>query len=586
MFLKRLTYTTWGLLLLAIAITFITLNNVKKENEYDWTQQFEKEAIKNTRILEEQLERVKSELMGVASLLNVTKSVTRSGFKSYTSSLLEKSNFIKSLQWVPRVKQEQRSSVESMAQKDGFIDFKFTALNKKSTIITAPSKSEYFPIYYMEPIIDNETYLGFDISTQPILLSLMNQARDTGKTVAITTTDLIQKDKKTKLIMFICPFYEGQSIPQSIESRKRLFLGTAIGTYEIKNLIKEIIAPYIAPGMFLTVFDYERKNKLYGNFKSDSLIKKEIELKFSQIHWILVWQGSLAFQQGPNRLHNWLSAVVLILIVCIAIIFQILSSRARRIENEVRLRTNELKKLKNQLEEKNLSLNELNKVKNELLGMASHDLRNPITSIQGYSGFLLKKGSSINEDTRNDFLNIINSASDNILELLNNLLSVSAIESGQLVLNLQQGNLRDLINERIRLITHLALEKNIKFQIKCHDTRMVSFDAPRIGQVLDNLLTNAIKFSPVNGVIEIIMEPGNNYIKVTISDEGSGIKSEDLDNIFKPFKKFNTNLTENEKGTGLGLAIAKKMIELHNGRLTLTPSKKQGASFTFELPVK
>jgi signal transduction histidine kinase len=115
---------------------------------------------------------------------------------------------------------------------------------------------------------------------------------------------------------------------------------------------------------------------------------------------------------------------------------------------------------------------------------------------------------------------------------------------------------------------------------------MVSFDAPRIGQVLDNLLTNAIKFSPVNGVIEIIMEPGNNYIKVTISDEGSGIRSEDLDNIFKPFKKFNTNLTENEKGTGLGLAIAKKMIELHNGRLTLTPSKKQGASFTFELPVK
>jgi len=585
-FLKRLTYTTWGLLLLAIVVTLITLNNVKKENEYDWTQQFEQEGIKNTRILEEQLESIKRELMGVASLFKVTKAVTRSGFKSYTSSLLEKSNFIKSLQWVPRVKKEQRSSLEAMAQDDGFINFKFTALNKNLTIIPAPSKNEYFPIYYMEPLIGNEPYLGFDISTQPVIQTLMNQARDTGKTVAITTGDLIHKDTKKKLIMFICPFYEGQSIPQNIKSRKRLFLGTAIGTYEIKNLIKEVIAPYIASGMFLTVFDYERKNKLYGNFKSDSLIKKEIELKFSQIHWILVWQGSLAFQQGPNRLHNWLSAVVLILIVCIAIIFQILSSRARRIENEVRLRTNELKKLKNQLEEKNLSLNELIKVKNELLGMASHDLRNPITSIQGYSGFLLKKGSSINEDTRNDFLNIINSASDNILELLNNLLSVSAIESGQLVLNLQQGNLRDLINERIRLITHLALEKNIKFKIKCHDTRMVSFDAPRIGQVLDNLLTNAIKFSPVNGVIEIIMEPGNNYIKVTISDEGSGIKSEDLDNIFKPFKKFNTNLKENEKGTGLGLAIAKKMIELHNGRLTLTPSKKQGASFTFELPVK
>jgi len=584
-FLKRLTYTTWGLLVLAIAITFITLNNVKKENEYDWTQQFEQEGIKNTRILEEQLESIKRELMGVASLFKVTKAVTRSGFKSYTSSLLEKSNFIKSLQWVPRVKKEQRSSLEAMAQDDGFINFKFTALNKNSTIIPAPSKNEYFPIYYMEPLIGNEPYLGFDISTQPILLTLMNQARDTGQTVAITSTDLIYKDKKTRLMMFICPFYEGQSIPINIEDRRRLFSGTAIGTYKIQDIIKEIIAPYIAPGMFLTIFDYERKNKLYGNLKSSSLIKKEIELKFSQIHWILVWQGNLAFQQGPNRLHNWLSAAVLILIVCIAIIFQILSSRARRIENEVRLRTNELKKLKNQLEEKNLSLNELIKVKNELLGMASHDLRNPITSIQGYSEFLLKKGSSINEDTRDDFLNIINSASDNILELLNDLLSLSAIESGQLILNLQQGNLRSLIEERIRLYTHLALEKNIKFKIKCHGTRIVSFDPPRIGQVLDNLLTNAIKFSPVDGIIEIIMESGNKHIKVTISDEGSGIRSEDLDDLFKPFKKFDTNLTENEKGTGLGLAIAKKMIELHNGSLTLTPSKKQGASFTFELPV-
>ncbi|SVB39892.1 uncharacterized protein METZ01_LOCUS192746, partial [marine metagenome] len=249
-FLKRLTYTTWGLLVLAIAITFITLNNVKKENEYDWTQQFEQEGIKNTRILEEQLERIKRELMGLASLFKVTKSVTRSGFKSYTSSLLEKSNFIKSLQWVPRVKQEQRSSLESMAQEDGFTNFKFTALNKNSTIIPAPSKNEYFPIYYMEPLIGNEPYLGFDISTQPILLTLMNQARDTGQTVAITSTDLIYKDKKTRLMMFICPFYEGQSIPQNIEDRRRLFSGTAIGTYKIQDIIIEIIAPYIVPGMF------------------------------------------------------------------------------------------------------------------------------------------------------------------------------------------------------------------------------------------------------------------------------------------------------------------------------------------------
>ena len=584
MFFKKLTYTTWGLLVLAITLMFVTLNNVKKENEYDWVQQFEHEGIKNTRFLEEQLENIARELTGIASLFQASKTVTRLEFKAYTSSLLEKNDFIKSFQWIPRVQRDQRSALESMAQKDGFIDFKFTTLNKNSTIITAPQKNEYFPIYYMEPHSDDESFLGFDISTQPVLLDLMNRARDSGEIVAASTMNPIHIDQKKMVAIFFSPFYEGEDIPKTIKSRRDLFLGVVLGTYKIKKMIKNIINPYLSPGVFLTVLDEDRKNELYGNLKGNTLIKKEMVLGYSQIRWILVWQGSLEFQKGPNRLHNWLSAAVLVLIVFIAVIFQILSSRTRRIENEVLLQTDELKKLKSELEEKNLSLHELIKVKNELLGIASHDLRNPLTSIQGYSGFLLKKGTTLREDTRTDFLKIINSASGNILELLNDLLSLSAIESGELALNLKPGNLRSLIEERIRLYTHLATEKNIHFKINCQETSVVLFDTPRIEQVLDNLLTNAIKFSPVGGVIEIIMESGKGYISVTITDEGPGIKSENLDDLFKPFKKIDSGSTKDKKGTGLGLAIAKKMIELHKGTLIFKPSKNQGASFSFKLP--
>ena len=584
MFFKKLTYTTWGLLALAITLMFVTLNNVKKENEYDWVQQFEKEGIKNTRFLEEQLKNIAQELTGIASLFQASKTVTRLGFKAYTSSLLEKNDFIESFQWVPRVQRGQRPALESMAQKDGLVNFKFTSLSKNSTIISAPQKNEHFPIYYMEPHSDDNLLLGFDISTQPVLLDLMNRARDSGAIVAASTTNLTHMDQKKMVAIFFSPFYEGKNIPKTIEGRRNLFMGAVLGTYKIKKMIKNIINPYLAPGVFLTVLDEDRKNELYGNIKENALIKKEMILKFSQIRWFLVWQGNIEFQKGPNRLHNWLSAAVLVLIVFLAVIFQILSSRARRIESEVRLQTEELTKLKSALEEKNLSLHELIKIKNELLGMASHDLRNPLTSIQGYSGFLLKKGATLREDTRTDFLKIINSASSNILELLNDLLSLSAIESGQLTLNLKPGNLRSLIEKRIRMYTHLATEKNIHFKINCQGTSVVLFDPPRIEQVLDNLLTNAIKFSPVGGVIEIIMESGKGNVCVTITDEGPGIRSEDIDDLFKPFKKFNSDSTEKGKGTGLGLAIAKKMIELHNGTLKFKPSKKQGASFIFELP--
>ena len=582
MFLKKLTYTTWGLLALAITLMFVTLNNVKKENEYDWIQRFEQEGIKNTRIIEEQLETIAQELMGIASLFKISKNITRSGFKAYTSPLLKKNNFIESFQWIPRVQQDQRSALESMAQKDGFINFKFTSLSKNTTIITAPKKNEYSPIYYMEPHSDDESFLGFDISTQPVLLKLMNQARDSGEIVAASTVNLIHKNPEKMVALFYLPIYEGVDTPKTIEGRRNLFLGTVLGTYQIKNMLEKTINPYLTSGMFLTVLDEDRKSELYGNLKENALIKKEMALRFSQIHWFLVWQGNLEFQKGPNRLHNWLSAAVLVLIVFIAVIFQILSSRARRIESEVCLRTDELKNLKNKLEEKNLTLHELIKVKNELLGMASHDLRNPLTSIKGYSEFLLKKGTTLKEETRTDFLKIIHSASGNILGLLNDLLNLSSIESGQLVLNLQPGNLRGLIEERVKLYTHLATEKNIHFNISFQQTTAISFDTPRIGQVLDNLLTNAIKFSPVGSTIGITMESGDGFVRVTVTDEGPSIKNEDLDDLFQPFNKIGSDSTE--KGTGLGLAIAKKMVALHGGTLTFKSSKNQGASFSFELP--
>ena len=148
----------------------------------------------------------------------------------------------------------------------------------------------------------------------------------------------------------------------------------------------------------------------------------------------------------------------------------------------------------------------------------------------------------------------------------------------------------DLINEFARnkttklcfYIRSISPVKNIHFKINFQETTVVTFDTPRIGQVLDNLLTNAIKFSPVGGTIEITMESGKGCVRVTVTDEGPSIKNEDLDNLFQPFNKFGSDPTK--KGTGLGLAIAKKMVKLHGGALTFKPSKNQGASFSFELP--
>ena len=155
----------------------------------------------------------------------------------------------------------------------------------------------------MEPHSGDESFLGFDISTQPVLLDLMNRARDSGEVVAASLVNLIHVNQKKMVAIFFSPFYEGEDTPKTIEGRRNLFLGVVLGTYKIKKMKNNIINPYLTPGVFLTVLDEDRKNELYGNLKENSLIKKEMELRFSQIHWFLVWQGNLEFQKGPNRLH-------------------------------------------------------------------------------------------------------------------------------------------------------------------------------------------------------------------------------------------------------------------------------------------
>ena len=251
-----------------------------------------------------------------------------------------------------------------------------------------------------------------------------------------------------------------------------------------------------------------------------------------------------------------------------------------RIRKHIQLQT-----LKNKLEEQNQTLSELNETKNRLLGMASHDLRNPLTSIQGYSKFLLSKGDQLKEGARKEFLEIIHSASGNMLALVNDLLNLSVIESGKLTLSLKSSSIGELIEERVRLYDYMAQGKNIKLLTSLEDMPECSFDPQRIGQVLDNLLTNAIKFTPPGSKIHISLKRINKRVQVSVRDEGPGIKEEERDKLFLPFGKLSSKPTGGEGGTGLGLAIAKKMIDAHHGEMKVHSETGKGTEFSFEIPL-
>ena len=218
--------------------------------------------------------------------------------------------------------------------------------------------------------------------------------------------------------------------------------------------------------------------------------------------------------------------------------------------------------------------------------MTCHDLRNPITSIRGFSKFMLDKGDAISKNSLTECLQNIYAASDNMLELINDLVDITAIESGKLNLNLRPDSFVNLVNEKIKMYVPLAENKKIKLHSNLsQETPIFKFDSNRIGQVLDNLIGNAIKFSPQGKNVSITVSSNDQGALCSVKDEGPGILPEDQDKLFVPFQKLTAKPTGGEASSGLGLGIAKRMVEAHGGKLWVESEPGNGADFRFQIPM-
>ena len=238
-----------------------------------------------------------------------------------------------------------------------------------------------------------------------------------------------------------------------------------------------------------------------------------------------------------------------------------------------------------QIQASNKQLINLNNLKNKFLGMASHDLRNPIVSIRGFSELLLSEAVGVLNDEQKEFLSITNDVSNNMLLLLNELLDISVIESGKLTLNIQPGLLSQLIEKSCKLNKVNAEKKEIQLISHIKNVGELPYDEKRISQVLDNLMSNAIKYSEKNTQITVTLEKNNNWAKVSVKDQGQGLSTEDQSKLFGEFQRLSSQPTGGENSTGLGLSIVKKIVELHGGNIGVKSVLGKGSTFYFELPV-
>jgi signal transduction histidine kinase/CheY-like chemotaxis protein len=230
--------------------------------------------------------------------------------------------------------------------------------------------------------------------------------------------------------------------------------------------------------------------------------------------------------------------------------------------------------------------NRQNERKNQFLGMAAHYLRNPLGVILGYEQLLQEEALDILDEEQLDYLNRIHHASQFTLNLVNNLLEVAKIESGNLVLELKPAHLKPTITEAILLNRFLADSKQIQLHLDYDDNiPEMMVDASKIQQVMNNLISNAIKYSHPQTQVQISATLQQDEVLISVTDKGPGILEYELNKLFQAFSKTSVKSTAGESSTGLGLLICWQTVEAHSGKIWVESQVGVGSTFYVLFPL-
>jgi signal transduction histidine kinase len=257
-------------------------------------------------------------------------------------------------------------------------------------------------------------------------------------------------------------------------------------------------------------------------------------------------------------------------------------------ENRERLeRANrQLEESNRELNEANAKLRELSELKEEFLALTTHDLRSPLTVISGVINFFTSGRLGDLTPEQKNMVSMMERNTQNLIELVNDLLDASKLESGTMRLDFASIELGGLIAELREQMLPMAREKEIALEAALpDDLPPLRADRAKLRRVLVNLLSNALKFTPRGGRIEVGAARDGELVRVSVADTGVGIPPEDLARLFDKYEQARSRATRSEKGTGLGLYITRQLVELHGGRINVESEVGHGSTFSFTIPV-
>lgn len=550
------------------------------------------------------LESYSRALNAIESFFASSQVVDRAEFRVFVDRLMPFYPGVYALTWNPRVTGNRRGEFEREMQKE-IAGYQIKQLDSRKKMVRSPEKLEYFPVVYIEPLKKNEVVLGYDPFSEQRRIEAMTRSRDTGAPVATGVITLIQDSIEFNGIIIYFPLYKSASRNITQEKRRSNLTGFVAGVFKLNEMLSASISNAPTAGMRISIHDMSdtksaadggsliwkmdgaRVGDILRDQKGKRLYDQEFPIEFAGRQWNARFQVSDDYLVANRPWHSWIIlAGGLMFTSLLGIILLVLTGRTSDIEDLVMKRTTELKTANENLADARDRALLATKAKAEFLANMSHEIRTPLNGIIGMAELL--------DETKLDgeqkkFVSIIKESGGGLLAIINDILDLSKIEAGKLQIDTVDFDLKNVVKARVEVLGGAARQKGLSLTTS-FDPKIPDFvrgDPGRIGQILLNLIGNAIKFTSVGGVtvqVGVSQKSPVSMLLFKVSDTGPGVPADMTEKLFQPFTQADGSTARKFGGTGLGLSICKRLVELMGGEIGVDSGNGGGATFWFTIP--
>ena len=584
---RRYRYLPFLLLaLFCFGVSVYLFVSMRSDETFHISERFKKAAQSHFMVQHRETQRHYAKLASLSQFYTARKVISREEFKTYVETFAPGLTQLHAMQWIPRVPRAERSVYEVGAREDGLKDFQITERNQQGKLVAAGEREEYYPVYYSEPYEGNEAALGYDMASGETTRHALERARDSGQFVTTMKTLLALQGQTTSpgLISYYPVYRQGASVDTIAQRRQHLdgFFALVHVYGNFARQLFDLLEPLEIDHYFFARLDrgdwfvafYPSLN-MKGHAKTlnapDLLrdgLHQEMNFKLGEVEFVLIAKPTSDFFAARRSISPWFFlgaglAFFMSILVYIAVQINRLAltrryAAAQSIAND--------------------KLTEANQELEAFVYTVSHDLRTPLTVIQGYADLLQELYSDRLHGEPLDFVETIMGQVDRMSTLITDLLYLAKI--GRLDRPADPVDIQ-------ALLAQLQQDINCSFftmgnELQIGDLPKLRVPETLLMQIFDNLIGNALRYAGKDGgPIEVGGEKDGEHVRLYVRDHGFGIPKEERGRIFDVFFRGTTG--KSVAGTGVGLATVKKIARLYGGNAWVEETPGGGATFCVEM---